>query len=269
MNIAQDTSLIITTYNNPAFLELVLKAVLEQHTMPSEIIIADDGSGEETRTLINRYRTQCPVPLLHSWIPDEGFRVAKSRNVAVSCAHGDYLIFIDGDMVVTPHFIEDHIAMRAPHTFVTGSRARLNKAATEHRTKTRDHRIGMFSPGLGRRLVMLRLPWLHPWIKGRQGLSHARSCHLALWREDYMAVNGFEEKFVGWGSEDSEFVQRLLNNGLTRKNAKLMAPAVHLYHPEKSKEQVRRNEEFLRQTISRHKLKAELGMNQYQSTESQ
>jgi GT2 family glycosyltransferase len=75
-------SLVVTTYNSPAFLELVLKSVLDQRTLPREVVIADDGSTEETRLLIESYREKCPVPIVHSWIPDEGFRVAKARNEA-------------------------------------------------------------------------------------------------------------------------------------------------------------------------------------------
>ncbi|MBM6992291.1 MAG: glycosyltransferase family 2 protein [Prevotella sp.] len=263
MNIAQDVSLVITTYNNPPFLELVLKSVLRQHALPREVIIADDGSNDETRQLIDRYRKEFPVRLLHSWIPDEGFRVAKSRNVAVAMASGAYIILIDGDILVSPHFIEDHVSLRAPGYFVTGSRARLLRQATESRVRSLDPCIGFFSKGLKRRLVMLRMPWLNPWFKGYRDLRHARSCHLALWRDDYLRANGFEEKFVGWGIEDSEFIQRLFNNGLKRKNAKLMAPAVHLYHPEKSTEHTAENEQMFRETVSSGRCRAVTGIDQY------
>lgn len=266
MNIASDTSLIITTYNNPPFLELVLKTVMVQHILPGEVIIADDGSTDETRQLIDRYRKTFPVPLIHSWIPDEGFRAAKSRNVAAAKTTGTYIILIDGDILLSPHFIEDHVRLRQHGCFVAGSRARLSRRATEHMVQTLNPHIGFFTRGLGRRLVMLRMPWLHPLVKGHTDLRHARSCHLAVWRDDYLKVNGFEEKFVGWGIEDSEFVQRLFNNGLQRKNAKLMAPAVHLYHPEKSKERTAENNRMLRETIESGRKRAEVGIDQYLDT---
>ncbi len=256
-------SLVITTYNSPAFLELVLKSVLLQRTLPGEVVIADDGSGEETRKLIDRYAATFPVPLIHSWIPDKGFRVAKARNEAIARTKGTYILLIDGDMLLTPHFVEDHARLMRPGQFVTGSRARLKPQATAERCRTLHAKIHIFSPGLGRRLVLLRLPWMHNLLKGHKGLKNARSCHMAFWREDFVRVNGFEEAFEGWGYEDSEFVQRLYNIGLTRKNAKLLAAAVHLYHPEKSKECAESNHRRLEETIRTGKTRADRGVSQY------
>lgn len=261
--VANEISLVITTYNNVPFLEIVLKSVLRQCVFPREVIVADDGSTGETRELIDRYRSLLPVPLIHSWIPDEGFRVAKSRNMAIAKATGEYIVLIDGDMVLTPHFIADHRQLMRAGRFVAGSRARLNEKATRVRCERRDDRIRIWSPGLSRRLVLLRIPSMHRLIKGREGLKNARSCHMAFWREDFVRANGFEEAFEGWGFEDSEFVQRLYNNGLVRKNAKLMAPAVHLYHVEKSAEHTERNRKLLNATISSGKRRATRGVDQY------
>lgn len=256
-------SLVITTYNSPIFLELVLKSVLKQRVFPSEVVIADDGSTDETRLLIDNYRKSFPVPLVHSWIPDRGFRVAKARNVAIAKAQGDYIILIDGDMLLTPHFVEDHIRLMKAGRFVTGSRARLKEKATAQRCANRNADIHIASYGLSRRLVLLRIPWMHNFIRGHRGLRNARSCHMAFWKNDYVKVNGFEEAFEGWGYEDSEFVQRLYNNGLERKNAKLLAPAIHLYHAEKSTERAEANLDMLNGTINSKKLRADRGVDQY------
>ncbi len=256
-------SLVITTYNNPPFLELVLKSVLMQHTLPGEVVIADDGSTHETKELIDRYRELLPVPLVHSWIPDMGFRVAKARNEAIARTKGEYIVLIDGDILLTPHFIADHIRLMQPGRFVTGSRARLNEKATKERCTNMNACINIFSSGLGRRLVLLRIPGAHNLLIGHKGLRNARSCHMAFWRADFIQANGFEEAFEGWGYEDSEFVQRLYNNGLTRKNAKLTAPAVHLYHIEKSKERSEANHRMLEYTIKTRKKKATRGVDQY------
>ncbi len=265
--IAEQVSLVVTTYNSPVFLELVLKSIRRQVVFPAEIIIADDGSTDETRQLIQRYQALMPVPLIHSWIPDEGFRVAKSRNEAIVRAKGEYIVLIDGDMLLTPHFIADHDCLKEAGYFVAGSRARLSRKATENRCRTLSETIHFWSVGLKRRLVLLRLPGMYRLIKGYQDLRHARSCHLAFWREDFIRVNGFEESFMGWGYEDSEFVQRLFNNGLKRRNAKLMAPAVHLFHPEKSMDRADKNKELLNQAIASGKKRAEKGVDQYMREE--
>ncbi len=263
ISIARDITLVISTYNNPLFLELVLKTVASQRTFPLEVIIADDGSTAETRELIDSYREIIPVPLIHSWIPDQGYRLAKSRNVAIAKAKGEYIISIDGDMLLTPYFIEDHRRLMKKGQFVAGSRARLKEKATRKRGETKHVDVHIWSPGLIRRLVLLRFPGMHHLIKGHSGLKKARGCHLAFWKNDFILVNGFEENFEGWGFEDSEFVQRLLNNGLKRKNAKLLAPAVHLYHKEKSASQATENRLILEHTLASGKKKAEKGVDQY------
>ncbi len=142
---ANDTTLIITTYNNPVFLEMVFKSVLSQQTMPGEVIVADDGSTAETRELIERYQKLFPVPLIHSWIPDEGFRLSMSRNVAIAKAKGDYIIFIDGDIVLVPSFVRDHVLARERDFFINGSRARLSEGATRKHCALHDCRFTVFA----------------------------------------------------------------------------------------------------------------------------
>lgn len=261
--IISDISLVISTYNNVPFLRLVLESVRHLNVYPAEVIIADDGSTEDTTRLIADYATRLPVPLVHSWIEDAGFRLAKSRNVAVARAKGDYIISMDGDMVLHPDFVKDHAALRCPGYFVAGSRARLTPKGTARLVSKIDPRIHVWTRGLRRRLVFWRCPLLHPFVRGRQGLRRARGCHLAFYRDDFIRVNGFEEAFEGWGYEDSEFVQRLYNNGIRRKNAKLMAPAAHLYHVEKMGEQDSPNHRMLQETIRLQKKRADRGVSQY------
>lgn len=224
-------TLLVTTYNNPGFLELVLLSVLRQTELPHEVVIGDDGSGPETRALIDRYRPQFPCPLKHAWIEDRGFRLSVSRNAAVRLAGGDYIVMIDGDIVLGRHFVADHRRMAGRGCFVTGSRGYLSPAATRRMLRSKDVRVGFFTPGLKRRFVCLHWPWLGRRIKGKSGLRHVRGCHLAFWRSDFIAVNGFDETFQGWGREDYDFVQRLYHLGLVRRNAKLQAAAFHLWHP--------------------------------------
>ena len=163
---ATDTTLIITTYNKPIFLEMVLKSVMIQQTLPTEVIVADDGSTVETRELIERYQILFPVPLIHSWIPDKGFRLSMSRNVAIAKAKGEYIIVIDGDIVLCPSFVRDHLLARENGYFINGNRARLTEEATLRLCASLNPHITMFTKGLKRPLVMLRIPWLHHLIKG-------------------------------------------------------------------------------------------------------
>lgn len=263
--VADDTTLIITTYNKPVFLELVLKSVMRQRVLPCEVIVADDGSKEDTKALIERYQALFPVPLVHSWIPDEGFRLSMSRNVAIAKAKGDYIIIIDGDIVLGPSFVADHVWAREEGCFVNGNRARLTKAATQWHCKTLNPCITVFTPGLKRPLVMVRMPWLHRLDKGAMGINKIRGCNMAFWKKDLVAVNGFEERIEGWGCEDTELVDRLYNIGVRRKNIKGLAPCVHLYHPKAAEnyETHKANIAIREETERLQKKRADKGLDQY------
>jgi glycosyltransferase involved in cell wall biosynthesis len=99
-------TLIVTTYNWPAALDLTLRSVARQSVLPNEVIVADDGSGPPTREVVKRWQEQLTVPLVHVWQADEGFRLARSRNRAIAAARGDYVIIVDGDMVLHRHFVQ-------------------------------------------------------------------------------------------------------------------------------------------------------------------
>jgi glycosyltransferase involved in cell wall biosynthesis len=119
------TSLIVTTYNRPDALHVVLQSVLRQSQLPDEVIIADDGSGEATRMLIASLQHDFPVPLVHVWQEDLGFRAARIRNLAASKAQGDYVVFIDGDMMLHRRFLDSHVRAAREKWMLHGKRAML------------------------------------------------------------------------------------------------------------------------------------------------
>ena len=87
-------SLIVTTYNRPDALHLVLQSVLQQTVPPAEIIVADDGSGADTAETVGRFAKTSPIPVKHVWQEDQGFRAAQSRNRALAAAQGPYMVLI-------------------------------------------------------------------------------------------------------------------------------------------------------------------------------
>ena len=123
-------SLIITTYNNTVPLERCLKSVAAQTVMPDEIVIGDDGSTEETKQLIDAWRGRISVPIVHVWQEDKGFRASRIRNLSFAKAKNDYLIIIDGDIVLERHFVEDHLRLAKPGHFICGSRIRMREPLT-------------------------------------------------------------------------------------------------------------------------------------------
>ncbi len=258
-------SLIITTYNWKEALELSLKSALEQLELPHEIIVADDGSRTDTGDLVHKIAEQAPIPILHSWQEDRGFRLARSRNKALARASGDYMLLIDGDIVLHPAFVQDHRHVARAGSFVQGGRVLLDVAASERMIASKCVRMGFWSRGLENRKNTLR-SWPLAWLCSRCGLSRlsgVRTCNFAFWHEDAVHINGFNEEFEGWGREDSEFTARLMHHGVGRRNIKFAALAYHLHHPENDRQRLSHNDRILQKTIERKSTWCERGLDQY------
>lgn len=261
------TSLIITTYKRPDALELVLKSVLEQKVLPDEILVADDGSGEATRLVVKGLVGTCPIPLIHCWQQDKGFRLARVRNLAIAKSTGDYLIMVDGDMLLNKYFVHDHIEFSKAGFFVQGSRVLLSENKTADIIR-QPRKLGFFSGGISNRLNTVRSAVGRYLLSGKKK-SHigVRGCNMAFWKEDAEKVNGFNEEFVGWGREDSEFVVRLFNNGIFRRNLKFGAVAFHLFHGTDNQDStagfLEENETLLIKTIERKLRRCYFGLDRH------
>ncbi|TBR43207.1 glycosyltransferase [Marinomonas agarivorans] len=256
-------SLIITTYNWKDALVAVLKSVEKQTVLPNEVIVADDGSRSDTKTAIQEIAKNFPVPLIHSWQEDKGFRAAKSRNQAALRTSTEYIIYIDGDIILHPDFIKDHIRSAKDGYFIQGGRVKLNKARSQ---KVLDDNLlpSFFSTGVKNRKNTISNPYMSN-IFSRVWNSDisTRSCNFGLWKSDLFAVNGFNEEFEGWGREDSELVIRLLNLGRQRIYLKFAAVGYHLYHEENTRAQLDENDLILQNTIENSLTRCELGLDQY------
>lgn len=261
-------SLIVTTYNRPEALELCLQSILRQKQLPDEVVIGDDGSAEETALLIRRYRAMFPVPLKHIWQPDEGFRLSMIRNRAVAASRGEYIIEIDGDLILHPAFIRDHLNMARRGCFLKGGRCNLTRKRT--RTLTRKQTIPplcFLSPGLRRRLNALHLPalgrWLAPHYKQHATTGLGLGCNMSFWRSDFLRINGYDEFFTGWGSEDNDFASRLLNAGVSRLRLKFSAIVYHLWHTDHHMYNRRKNQLYYQQQRACHSHWAPQGVDRY------
>ncbi len=258
-------SLVITTFNRPDALGLVLASGFDQSLPPLEIIVADDGSGPETGNLVRSFAETSSVPVLHSWQQDRGFRAARSRNRAMAMARGDYLVYIDGDMLLERHFIEDHAHWAQPGYFVQGSRTLLDERITRQMISSQKRDFSFLAAGVGNRKNCIRSTFLaRLFSRTREDLPGVRTCNFAFWKKDGIAVNGFNEDFVGWGREDSEFAARLLHHGVARRNLRFNAIAYHLYHSEHSRESLPENDRILAATVIQKKTWCENGVNQHQ-----
>ena len=268
-------SLIVTTYNRPDALNAVLDALsCQTESGPFEVIIADDGSRQDTIDLIKSRCTHFPVPLLHIWQEDLGFRAAAARNRATALASGDYFIFIDGDCLPLPDFCAQHRRLMETGWCVAGSRILLSAEFTPallghtrpayvvHWTHTEWK--AAVSRGEANKASACRRWRLGPLRKiGAHRWQRVRTCNLGVWRDDFFAVNGFDESFCGWGYEDSDFAVRLIRHGVKIKDGRFAVPVLHLWHKENDRSQQPENWARFEATLHGHHLRARQGVDQY------
>ena len=262
-------TLIITTYNWPESLFLVMESIKYQTILPDEVIIADDGSTIETKDLITKFNKGSEINIIHSWQEDVGFRVARSRNKAIFKSSGDYIVLIDGDMILHTNFVKDHIASAESGCFVQSSRVLLSEKQTKKTLAEKNINFSIFSPGLKNRKNFIHSKLLSAIFSNKKNnLRGIRSCNMAFYRKDCININGFNNEFVGWGREDSEFVVRLMNSGLKRKNVRFNAIQFHLWHNENSRLSLERNDAMLEDAINNCIQWCENGINSIEKNES-
>ncbi len=233
----KNTSLIVTTYNWPEALKLCMESILVQTVLPKEIIIADDGSGEETKNLIENFIQKNPhIKTIHSWQDDDGYRLAMSRNKAIAKAKGEYIILIDGDIILEKHFIEDHIACREKGYFLQGVRINTTNEMKDRLLNEEIIRFKFFKKGFLNRNRLIRSTFLSKiYSKKINNFKNIEGCNMSFYRKDCIEINGFEENLTGWGCEDKEFAARFLNLGLKVKKGgvggRITAWARKVTHP--------------------------------------
>ena len=229
-------SLVITTYNWKEALELCLRSIAKQHVLPLEVIVADDGSREDTGALVREMAKDFPVPLKHAWQEDAGFRAARVRNLGIAASSGDYVIFIDGDMILHPKFVADHLALIRPGIFLQGGRLNISPEESRRLLAGGAPRFSPFMSfgkilrGEFTRKHALRVLWLaqRRVRKGEGGMP--MSCNMGVWRSDLDRINGFDDAYEGWGREDDDLACRLKHSGVLRKPIRHAALALHLWH---------------------------------------
>ena len=232
-------SLILTTYNWPDALDWVLGSVYTQSRMPDEVIIADDGSAPDTASIVKKWSHR--MALQHSWISDRGFRAARSRNSAFLKSSAEYVVMVDGDCLMPPNFIANHVKLARPGFAVAGGRHLYDENWTNQLLKTDfdPRHLNYLAP----KFMVVPLGILRDLFP--TSWKSVRSCNLGVWRDDILGVGGFDESYVGWGREDSDFIVRLIKRGVKIRSARLAACVGHLYHNHNDRQYLKNNEERL------------------------
>ena len=264
-------SVIVTTYNRPDALSLILKSFNYQTDRNFEVIIADDGSGKETRKTINRMIIDSNYPISYVWQEDAGFRAAKIRNLAAMKAKGEYLVFMDGDCIPRPTFIEKHRKLAQNNYLVAGDRILLSEEYTNEVLKKETlvwnnsllQWVKLYLNRKANRIYpLLSLPCMTMLRDLNKNWKKVRSCNLGIFKQDLIKVNGFDNSFSGWGYEDSDLAIRLIRAGVKVKSGRFATGVLHLFHPENDRSLEQENLDKLNLVLNSDKIKAEDGIEQ-------
>jgi glycosyltransferase involved in cell wall biosynthesis len=256
-------ALVVTTYERPAALSTVLGSLMRQSMAPAEIVIADDGSAAATQAVIAAFRARSPVPTRLVSQAHEGFRLTRLRNLAIASTDADYLVFIDGDMLLHADFLADHARIARRGWFTQGVRVHADAALTARLTAGLTTTPTIWTPGLGtlRRAYLLRSPALSGLLRGlANGIIAIKGCNQGFWRDDLVNVNGFNEAIEGWGPEDKEIAARLRNAGIRRQTLLFGGIAWHLHHAPASRAALPANLDVLAETRRTQAIRCERGL---------
>lgn len=265
---------IISTYNNPAWLQKVLWGYTYQSIRPDEIVIADDGSREETKNLIDSFRDRLPIK--HVWHPDNGFQKCRILNMAILETTSDYLIFTDQDCIPRYDFIETHLRYARKGYFMSGGYLRLPMELSKNIIEKDISSQNTFSlkwlrkRGLPLNFKCTKLFKSRFFGRFMNTITPAKAswngCNSSGWKSDMMTINGFYEE-MQYGGQDREFGERLMNLGLRSRQIRYSAILLHLDHsrPYKTPESIAKNVAIRKNTRRKKIIETPLGIKQYLS----
>jgi len=259
-------SVIVITYNWPQALRLVLRALARQSMPADEVIVTDDGSGADTRELLVAVAKNYPTRLVYLRQPDDGARMSRARNRGIAAARGDYCVFLDGDMLAHRNFIADHRAFAQRGCFVQGSRVLTGQRCAAHLLARQQIDLGFFAADIERRRHTLRVPLLaRAYARPHTREGGIKSCNWGFWRDDLLALNGFNEAMTGWGREDNELALRAFHLGLQRRDLRFAGLALHLWHATRKNVIDNPNDAILAETRASATVRCASGLDQHMS----
>ncbi len=236
-------SLIISVYNKPENLRLVLAACERQSFTDFEVIVGDDGSGPEVKQVIDTARHASAFPIAHLWHEDRGWRKNIMMNNAIRAAEGSHLVFIDGDCLPSLHFLADHWNNRVPGRTLLGRRMMTSKRWSQEQTletirSGRFEKVGLkelmesFRGELSHLEDGIRIPFSFVRRILLRKVNGMLGSNFSVAKEHLVAVNGFDELYDGPGcGEDTDIEYRLSLIGVTGVSLRNLAIQFHIHHP--------------------------------------
>jgi glycosyltransferase involved in cell wall biosynthesis len=265
-------SVIISTYNQPKWLQKVLWGYETQTSQDFEVVIADDGSTQETKDVIDGFIKLSSLTIKHIWQEDHGFQKTKILNKAILEATSKYLIFTDGDCIPRNDFVETHLKLRKENTFLSGGYFKLSENISKLISKNHIKSQACFNlewllkKGLKKNFKTNKLTafGFKRWFLNTFTPTKATfdGMNVSGYKQDIINVNGFDER-MQYGGEDRELGERLTNIGVKFKQIRYSAICLHLYHerPYKNENTLKFNKEIRNNTKKQRVTITKFGIN--------
>lgn len=245
-------SVIISTYNSEAYLSKVLESYKHQDYNNFEVIVADDGSRETTKELIDSFKADYPVNLSHIWHEDKGYRRQELLNKCIVRTEHEYILMTDGDCIARPDFVSTHAKFAQKGYFLSGGYCKLDMPTSEAIALTDIENGNCFKPKwLKKKGVLGKKQELKLSVGDKLANfldvvtptgATFNNCNSSAWKSDLIAINGYDER-MQYGGPDRELGERLVNFNIKPKQIRYKAICLHLDHPRgyKTKESLDRN----------------------------
>lgn len=264
-------SVIISTYNKPEFLKKVLTGYAHQSFKDFEVILADDGSSEETKKMIDSFNTSMSQNIYHVWHEDNGFRKCRILNKAIDKSSNEYLVFSDGDCIPDQYFLETHNKLAKKGYFLSGGHFPVNEIVSnaidlkDIESQSCFKKSFIFKKGQPLGKNYFKLIKNSFWAKILDKITPTRTTfngnNSSAWKADIISANGFDER-MEYGGLDCELGYRLNNNGIKSIQIRNRATVIHLYHtrPYKYKEAILKNRKIRQSTLSNKNQRTKFGI---------
>lgn len=262
-------SVLLACYNQAPALRLTLEHLTDQSFQNFEVICCDDGSTDDTQSLLKKFRTQ--LRLVHVWQKNEGFRKTWILNQGARLARGEYLVLLDSDCVPHPDFLKAHWQLKEPGRYLAGRRVDLGpRLSAKYLSQELTMKVGsstfyehVIKSWIAGDTQKAHRSWpvTSDWLRrvfGYHKVADMMGCNGSFFKTDFFQINGFDESFVGYFREDGDLEERFKNAGLVVKSAKSMALQFHLWHPRRT--DVNHNDARLLQTIQTKRARAIRGV---------
>ena len=232
-------SVIIPVYNRLEHLRASVLCLLRQRTMPDELIISDDGSSQNVLDFINDLIPKAKFKIIHIYQEDKGFRKTRALNNAVKNSNGDLLIFCDQDLIFGEDYIERMKNLVTKRNFVMG----VAGLTTENEKKLILQKLEKNSYlesirevseecffEIKKRIKKERIRILLKTLKLKKRGLKLVGMSYGIFKDNYLKINGYDEKYQNWGNEDDDFGNRLTVLGLNGQLLNSEIPLLHLWH---------------------------------------